>query len=72
MSKKEKQIRTFTKTISWRIIATLATVTISYLLTKDFLIAFSIGSIEVFFKMILYYGHERFWNSIDWGVAKEE
>ncbi len=52
------------KTISWRIIGTLDTMVISYLLTGDMKIAFGIGGIEVVSKMILYYFHERIWNRI--------
>jgi uncharacterized membrane protein len=49
------------KAISWRIIGTIDTMIISYLLTGRLVIALSIGSIEVFTKMILYYFHERAW-----------
>ncbi|MCB9222925.1 MAG: DUF2061 domain-containing protein [Crocinitomicaceae bacterium] len=50
------------KTISWRAVGTLDTMMIAYILTGEFGIAFSIGSVEVFTKMILYYLHERAWN----------
>jgi len=49
------------KTISWRVIGTLDTMAISYLLTGKLDIAVSIGGIEVVSKMILYYLHERAW-----------
>lgn len=49
------------KTLSWRIIGTLDTMLISYLLTGKLDIAMSIGGIEVVSKMILYYLHERAW-----------
>ena len=50
------------KTISWRIVGTLDTIVIAYFLTGEVSVAFSIGSVEVFTKMLLYYLHERFWN----------
>ncbi len=50
------------KTISWRIVGTIDTIVIAYLLTGEIGIAASIGSIEVFSKLILYYFHERLWN----------
>lgn len=50
------------KTISWRVIGTIDTMVIAYALTGEFTVAASIGSIEVFTKMILYYFHERAWN----------
>ena len=49
------------KTLSWRIIGTMDTMIISYLLTGKLDIAVSIGGIEVVSKMILYYLHERAW-----------
>lgn len=49
------------KTISWRILGTLDTILISYLLTGEAKIAFSIGGLEVITKMVLYYLHERAW-----------
>lgn len=52
------------KTISWRIIGTLDTMFISYLLTGDLKVAMSIGGIEVVSKMVLYYFHERAWIKI--------
>lgn len=49
------------KTISWRVIGTIDTMVISYLLTGQLDIAMSLGGIEVVSKMILYYLHERTW-----------
>lgn len=49
------------KAISWRVVGTIDTMVISYLLTGDIKVALGIGSIEVVSKMILYYLHERAW-----------
>jgi uncharacterized membrane protein len=64
---KEKTSRSVWKTISWRIIATMDTVIISYLITGNLKMAASIGSIEVVTKVFLYYYHERAWNKISFG-----
>ena len=40
---------------------------ISYVITGNLKIAASIGFIEVFTKMILYYLHERIWNKVNIG-----
>lgn len=64
--------RSLLKSITWRIVGTLDTMMISYLLTGKLNIALSIGSIEIFTKMILYFFHERIWNFISWGRRKEE
>ena len=67
---KEKAYRSVVKTISWRTLGTLDTIVISYFITGSFAMAASIGSIEVFTKMILYYFHERTWNKLNFGRTK--
>ena len=49
------------KAITWRIVGTIDTMIISYIMTGSFKIAFSIGGFEVFSKMVLYFFHERIW-----------
>jgi len=64
---KDKTSRSAWKTVSWRIIATMDTVIISYLITGSLKMAASIGSIEVITKVFLYYYHERAWSKISFG-----
>ena len=52
------------KAFSWRVLGTLDTIIISYIITGEIKSAISIGGIEVFTKVILYYFHERAWNKI--------
>ena len=52
------------KSISWRIVGTIDTMIISYIITGNVKVALGIGSIEVVSKMLLYYFHERAWNKI--------
>ena len=59
--------RSIVKTISWRLVGTMATVVISYMITGTLALAFSIGGIELISKMVLYFFHERAWNNIKWG-----
>ena len=59
--------RSLLKTISWRVIGTLDTVLISWFITGTLALAFSIGAIELVSKMILYFFHERVWNTIKKG-----
>ena len=63
----EKPMRSIVKSISWRVIGTLDTILISWLVTGALNIAFSIGAIELLTKMVLYFFHERVWNAIKWG-----
>ena len=57
----DRPIISLLKTISWRVVGTIDTITISYIITGEIKSALSIGSIEVVSKMILYYFHERIW-----------
>ena len=63
----EKPVRSILKTISWRIVGTIDTVVISWILTGQIETALAIGSVELVTKMILYFGHERIWNLIPYG-----
>lgn len=63
----ETKRRSIVKALTWRTLGTLDTIVISYFLTGEMTIAISIGGIEVFTKMILYFFHERIWNMIKWG-----
>lgn len=53
--------RHIVKSVSWRIIASLTTVLVSYGFTGSISIGLGIGAIEFFLKLALYYAHERFW-----------
>jgi uncharacterized membrane protein len=53
--------RHFLKTITWRIIGTLDTMVISWVITGSWKWGLAIGGVEVFTKMILYFLHERAW-----------
>ncbi|WP_430909008.1 DUF2061 domain-containing protein [Maribacter sp. 2-571] len=67
----ERPIRSIAKAVSWRVIGTLDTLVISYLLTGKVALAASIASIDFVTKMILYFFHERIWNTINWGKQKK-
>jgi uncharacterized membrane protein len=66
----EKAYRSLVKTISWRVVGTIDTVVISFLITGNIKMAASIGSIEFFTKMALFYFHERIWNKISFGKIR--
>lgn len=68
---KEKNYRSILKTISWRTIGTIDTILISYFVIGDLKWAMSIGGVELFTKMGLYFVHERTWNKIQLGKEKE-
>jgi len=53
--------RSLLKTISWRIIGTLDTMILSWIITGSWKFGLAIGGVEVITKMVLYYFHERAW-----------
>ena len=57
--------RHIAKTFTWRLIGTLDTILLSWLITGSGLTGLKIGGVEVFTKMILYYIHERIWFKIN-------
>lgn len=63
-SQKDSAAKSIYKSISWRVLGTLDTIAISYMLTGKLQLAFSIGGVEVFTKLFLYYLHERLWNKL--------
>ncbi|MDO8784790.1 MAG: DUF2061 domain-containing protein [Syntrophales bacterium] len=63
----EKPVRSIAKALSWRITGTLDTIIVSWVITRSFKLAISIGGVEVFTKLIIYYLHERTWNKIHFG-----
>ena len=67
MNFQETQIRTATKTILWRIVATLITWGSFYYFTHQFSESTKITIFAAIWGMIAYYVYERVWNRIHWG-----
>ena len=64
--------RHLAKTITWRIVGTIDTILLSWLITGNLTVGLTIGGIEVMSKMILYFVHERVWYKwIKFGLRKE-
>ncbi len=53
------------KTITWRVVATIDTMLLSWLISGDPMVGVQIGIFEVVTKMLLYYVHERVWFKIN-------
>ena len=59
------------KTISWRVLGTIDTIVLSWLITGSWKLGLSIGGVEVITKMVLYFLHERAWYKFsEYGVDK--
>ena len=63
----ESRKRSIAKSIVWRVICIIVSILTSYVLTARWDIAVAIGSVYNIITMILYYFHERIWNSVKWG-----
>lgn len=57
--------RHLAKTITWRIVGTLDTMILGWLITGSLKLGLAIGGTEVVTKMVLYFLHERAW--FKWG-----
>lgn len=65
--------RHLAKTVSYRLIGTVVTMVMAYVLTGKVMIAVGFGGVEVVVKMGLYFLHERFWYKfIKYGVVQDE
>ena len=56
------------KTFSWRAIGTFDTILFGWILTGNPLTGLKIGGIETVSKMVLYFGHEKLWYKINFGL----
>ena len=56
--------RHLAKAITWRVLGTLDTIVLSWIITGNPLTGLKIGFSEVVTKMVLYYLHERAWYRI--------
>ena len=60
--------RHLAKTLTWRVTATLTTMIIAWIVSGDPLTGLTVGGIEFFIKMPVYYLHERVWYKSNFGL----
>lgn len=63
----ETKLRSVSKTIVWRVLATLITLVVAYWFTGSFGEATEISLVAALLSTAAYYLHERVWNKIRWG-----
>jgi adenylylsulfate kinase len=73
---KESHKRSLAKAMSWRLIAMLITMVVSYFVIKEeqaagWIMAVSIGLVDSAVKIFAYYGHERMWLRFDFGSSSK-
>jgi adenylylsulfate kinase len=62
--------RHIAKTITWRIVGTLDTIVLAWIITGNPITGIKIGGVEIISKMVLYYAHERVWYRSKFGINK--
>ena len=67
MSYWESHKRTFIKTITWKLLATTLTFSVTYVYTGQFYFSAGLALTSAVFGLLMYYAHERLWNSVQWG-----
>ncbi|MFT7051819.1 MAG: putative membrane protein [Psychroserpens sp.] len=65
----ESRQRHIAKTCTWRLIGTIDTMILAWIISGDPLTGLKIGFAEVVTKMLLYYVHERFWYKSNYGLS---
>jgi uncharacterized membrane protein len=60
------------KSITWRLIGTIDTILLGWLMTGNLKVGLSIGGLELFTKMLLYYLHERIWYKSNFGLKNRK
>lgn len=63
--------RSILKTLSWRIVGTLDTMFLGWVITGDLTVGLKIGALELVTKFVLYYFHERIWSKSKFGTKKK-
>jgi uncharacterized membrane protein len=71
MTQKVSYKRHLAKTITWRVVGTLDTILLSWIITGNPFTGLKIGLAEVVTKMGLYYLHERLWLKVGIGDSRK-
>jgi len=67
---KESHLRSVLKAASYRVVGTITTWLIAYVVTDDAVIALTIGAVEPAVKTVVYYLHERVWQQVPRGTVR--
>jgi adenylylsulfate kinase len=68
----ETHRRSIVKGITWRIVASLTTMTVVFFITGNLALVASVGLVDISAKVFFYYLHERLWGRVHWGVLGTE
>ncbi len=68
----ESKWRSVVKGMTWRIVASGATMTIVFMATGNLALVAGVGLMDVTVKIAFYYLHERLWGRVHWGIVGPE
>lgn len=69
---KETNARSIVKTVSWRVVAGIASFLISWYVTGSIELAGILLASKAGLNTILYFVHERLWSKVSWGFKQKE
>jgi uncharacterized membrane protein len=62
--------RSMAKAVSYRVLGSASTMGIVFLFSRDVPVSVGAGLLDFVVKVVLYFLHERLWNSISYGRPK--
>ncbi len=65
----ETRLRSILKALTWRLIASLVTASIVFIITHEAALSVSIGILDSLVKIFAYYFHERLWTGVTLGKS---
>jgi adenylylsulfate kinase len=66
------RVRNGLKALTWRLVATITTVSIVYTMTGQLELTAAVGFYDVVLKLKLFFLHERVWNRVHYGRTLNE
>ena len=66
----ESNARSIAKAVSYRVLGSIATAVIFYILNHNVSLSLIWGALDAVVKIGVYFVHERVWNHIDYGRPK--
>lgn len=70
ISERDSRFRSLFKAVTYRIVGTLTTSMIVFVVTGELIVAFTVGLVEPLAKIIIYYVHERVWELVPHNVFR--
>lgn len=68
----ESRWRSLVKGMTWRLVASLTTMTVVFVVTGNIALVLGVGFLDMTVKIFFYYLHERFWGRVHWGIVGPE